>query len=81
MTVRRGVWLIFILAIYPVLTAIAVLIKALLYNDPIGDGFGLGSLLVGIKQERLEVLRGAALTGELGKPVIVKFLARSVEES
>jgi len=78
-TVERSFWLIFILAIHLVLTAIAVLIKALLYTTPIGDGFGLVSLLSGIKQESLDVLRGAALSGELREPVKVRFLTRSVE--
>lgn len=79
-TVRRSAWLIFILAIHPVLTTMAVLIKALLYTTPIGDGFGLVSLLAGIKQESLAVLRGAALSGELERPVRVRFSVRSMEE-
>lgn len=72
--------MIFILAIHPVLTTMAVLIKALLYTTPIGDGFGLVSLLAGIKQESLAVLRGAALSGELERPVRVRFSVRSMEE-
>ena len=38
-----------ILAIHPLLTILAVLAKALLYTTPVGDGFGLISLLAGIR--------------------------------
>lgn len=67
--------------IHPILTAMPVLIVARLYTTPIGDEFGPVSLLALIKQESLEVLRGAALSGKLGKPVRARFLTRSVEGS
>jgi len=71
-TVSRSFWLIFILAIHPISTAMAVLIKALLYNTLLETDSAWFQLLAGIKQESLEVLRGAAPSGKLRKPLRVE---------
>lgn len=78
-TLQRSPWLIVVLAIHPLLIVLAVLAKATLYTTPIADGFGLISLLAGITEEGLEVLRGAALSGTLSEKVRVRFMARKVE--
>ena len=78
-TLQRSPWLIAVLAINPILTVLAVVAKATLYTTPIGNSFGLISLLAGITEEGLEVLRGAALSGKLSAKVRVRFVARKVE--
>ena len=78
-TLQRSPWLIAVLAVHPLLTVVAVLVKATLYTTPISDDFGLISLLAGITEEGLEVLRGAALSGTLSKRVRVRFTALKVE--
>ena len=72
-TLQRSPWLIAVLATHPLLTVLAVLAKAALYSTPIGDGFGLISLLAGITEDGLEILRGAALSGTLSEKVRVRF--------
>ena len=78
-TLQRSPWLIVVLAIHPLLTVLAVLAKATLYTTPIGNGFGIISLLAGITAEGHEVLRGAALSGKLSQKVRVRFMTRKVE--
>ena len=78
-TLRRSPWLMIVLAIHPLLTVLAVLAKATIYTTPVGDGFGLISILAGIREEGLEVLRGAALSGTLSQKVRVRFAARKTE--
>lgn len=76
-TLKRSPWLIIILVIQPLLTILATMIKALLYTTPIGDGFGLISLLAGIREEGLAQLRGAALSRKLSRDVTIRFSARN----
>ena len=78
-TLQRSPWLIVVLAIHPLLTVLAVLAKATLYTTPIGNGFGIISLLAGVTEEGHEVLRGAALSGTLSQKVRVGFMTRKVE--
>ena len=79
MTLQRSPWLIAVLTIHPLLTILAVLEKATLYNTPIGDSFGLILLLAGIREEELEVLRGAALSSQPSRRVRVHFTARKAK--
>ena len=72
-TLKRSGWLLFVLTINPALTILAVLIKALLYSVPISDEFGLISLLSGVKQDGLDILRGAGLSGKLEEDVEARF--------
>ena len=78
-TLRRSPWLIVVLAIHPLLTVLAVLAKATLYDTPIGNEFGVISLLAGITEEGHDVLRGAALSGKLSQKVRVRFWTRKVD--
>ena len=78
-TLHRSPWLIAVLAIHPFLTTCAVLVKATMYTTPIGNRFGLISLLAGITDEGIEILRGAALSGKLEEHVRVRFGVRKVE--
>ena len=75
-TLRRSSWLIFIMVIQPVLTILAVLGKAVLYTTPIGDNFGIISLLAGATGSMSKSLRGAALSGRLTRDVQITFTAR-----
>jgi hypothetical protein len=58
-----------ILVVHPVLTVIMLALTILLYHTPISDGFGLVSVLAGIERDSLDRLQGAALSGNLIKPV------------
>ena len=78
-TLQRSPWLIVVLAIHPLLTVLAVLAKATMYTTPIGNRFGIISLLAGITEEGREVMRGAALSGMLSRKVRVRFMTRKVE--
>ena len=80
-TLQRSPWLIVILAIHPVLTILAVLAKATLYTTPIGDGFGVISLLAGMREEGLDVLRGAGFSGKVSRKIAVRFTASKEEGS
>jgi hypothetical protein len=60
--------------VYPVLLLLAVVTKAFLYATPVGENFGLVSLLAGINHETLEVLSGAALSGDVKKPLPVSIV-------
>ena len=74
-TLRRSSWLMFIMVIQPVLTILAVLGKALLYTTPIGDNFGIISLLAGATGSMPKSLRGAALSGRLKRDMQITFTA------
>jgi hypothetical protein len=73
-TLRRSGALIFVLAIQPFLTILTILGKWLLYSVPIGQDFGLISILGGICQSDLEMLKGSAFSGKLSSPVKIRFL-------
>ena len=77
---QRSPWLIAVLAVHPLLTILAALAKATLYTTPIADGFGVISLLAGVTDEGLEVLRGAALSGVLSEKVRVRFAVRGAAD-
>ena len=78
-TLQRSPWLIVVLAIHPLLTVLAVLAKATMYTTPIGNRFGIISLLAGITEEGREAMRGAALSGTLAQKVRVRFVRRRLE--
>ena len=59
----------FVLCVQPIITVVMFIIALLFYHAPIDEGFGLVTLLSGVNKESLEVLRGAALSGELRKPI------------
>ena len=45
-----------------------------LYSTPISNGFGLISLLAGVSKDTVDVLRGAAFSGNLTEPVRIRIL-------
>lgn len=56
------------MTINPLLAVIATIIKMTLYETPISNGFNLTSLLSGVFPSNLaclDILRGAALSGQL----------------
>jgi hypothetical protein len=73
-TLRRGAGLILVLSVQPFLTILTILGKWLLYSVPIGQGFGVISILGGINPSDLGVLKGSVLSGKLSKPVKLLFL-------
>jgi hypothetical protein len=59
----------FVLAVQPVLTVVCFLVVGCLYHHPIGKGFGLVAILAGMDLDGLALLRGAAFSGKLTRPV------------
>lgn len=71
-TLKRSGWLLFLLAINPAVVILAVCFKGLLYSIPVSDGFGLVSILSGLKEDCLKLLHGAGLSGTLRDDVFVR---------
>lgn len=64
-----------ILLLYPVLTAVIVLLRATLYfSTPVDQGFGIVALLSGVEKSGLECLRGASLSGQTTLPVPIRIV-------
>ncbi|CZR69579.1 uncharacterized protein PAC_19479 [Phialocephala subalpina] len=69
-TTLDATWLLYVLlAVQPVLTLLMFLFSALLYHTPIGNGFGVVAIMSGIDKDSLNLLSGAAFSGDLEKPV------------
>ncbi|KAE9364085.1 hypothetical protein N431DRAFT_475080 [Stipitochalara longipes BDJ] len=63
-------WLLYLLlAMQPILTALMFILASAFYSSPIGKGFGMAAVLSGINKESLDLISGAALSGELERPV------------
>jgi hypothetical protein len=63
-------WLLYLLlAMQPVFTALMFILAAIFYTSPIGKGFGMTAVLSGVNKDSLGLLSGAALSGELERPV------------
>lgn len=63
-------WLLyFVLCLQPVLKISMFLLAMALYDTPVDKGFGLVAILSGIDKQSLEIMHGAALSGELRRPV------------
>ncbi|CAO1605979.1 hypothetical protein XANCAGTX0491_009479 [Xanthoria calcicola] len=76
-TLRKSGLLYFVLGIQPLLVvSILILIASVFHSTPLDKGFGLISILSGIDRRSLDVLAGAALSGELKKRV--KLVMRPV---
>jgi hypothetical protein len=58
-----------LLAVQSVLTLLMFLFSTLLYHTPIGNGFGMVGIMSGIDKDSLNLLSGAAFSGDLEKPV------------
>ena len=78
-TLKRSGWLIFLLAINPIIVILTIGFKSFLYSIPVSDGFGLVSLLSGVEKESLRLLGGAGLSGTLGDDVYVRFVVGNDE--
>jgi len=73
-------WLLYlVLSIHPIITISAILVTATFYSTPMGNGFGLISILAGIDASRLHLLHGAAFSGNLAQPVNLGF--RFIEQA
>ena len=72
-SLKRSNLLLFVLLVNPTLAVLANVAKVFLRSTPIGDGFGLISLLSGVNEESLQILRGAALSGTLVRDAKVRF--------
>lgn len=72
-TLKQSGLLLLVLVIHPFLTALLSFGKTTLYNTPIGDGFGIVSLLAGYGGGKDNPLHGASISGRLNKDVKVGF--------
>jgi hypothetical protein len=70
-------WLLFlVLATQPILLIVASFATLFLYSTPVSNNFGLTALMAGLLDESRELLRGAAFSGQLERPVTVKIVTR-----
>lgn len=75
-------WLLYIvLALQPLLTCITFLLVTLCYCSPIGEGFGMIAVLSGVNKDSLDLVRGAALSGELSKSVKLGIEVDGVDDT
>ena len=75
-------WLLYIvLALQPLLTCITFLLKTLYYCSPIDKGFGMIAVLPGVNKNSLDLVRGAALSGELSKSVKLGIEVDGVDDT
>jgi hypothetical protein len=75
-------WLLYLLlAIQPVLTALMFILAAIFYAAPIGKGFGITAVLSGVNKDSLDLLSGAAFSGELERPVRLDISVANDEQS
>ena len=73
-TLIRSSSLLAVLIVQPTLTLLATLGKILLYKTPIGDGFGVVTLLAGLGGGKEEnQLKGASLSGKLERDIMIQF--------
>lgn len=72
-TLKRDRLLMLVLLVHPILTVVATVWKVTLWKTPIGDDFGLISLLAGIAETKAGPLYGASLSGTVKRRVRVGF--------
>lgn len=68
-TLKKSYWLYVVFVIQPVMIMISIGLNAMLYTTPLGNGFGLVSILSGIDRQSLDSLTGASLSGEVAQPL------------
>jgi hypothetical protein len=68
-TLHAGGLLYLVLAVQPALTAVGFMLTVWLYKVPIGEGFGIVSILSGLEPASLGLIQGAGLSGKLRAPV------------
>ena len=66
--VRKSAWLYLIFALQPAMIALAIVAGWFLYDVPVGKGFGLVSILAGMKRESVSALEGPGFSGTLRRP-------------
>jgi hypothetical protein len=79
-TLRAAGTLYVVLVIQPVLVIIAFLTIVTLYEMPISRGFGMVSVLAGIDRSCLDLLTGAAFSGNLDRDMGLKIRLGSAAE-
>jgi hypothetical protein len=72
---RASPWLYIILAILPIVTTIAFVLRILLRSTPVSKDFGLISILAGVNPDTLPLLRGAECSGRLERPATLTISA------
>ena len=72
-TMKNDWGLVMILVLNPVIVLIAVIAKILLYSTPVDERFNIVALLAAVDKSSLEIVRGAALTGELRQRLQLRF--------
>ncbi|KAL8941150.1 MAG: hypothetical protein Q9216_002415 [Gyalolechia sp. 2 TL-2023] len=78
-TLRKSSFLYFVLAIHPLLIILIIGLKASVFHSmPMDKGFGLISILSGINRDSLDILAGAALSGELVRSV--RLVMRPIQD-
>lgn len=81
-TTLNARWLLdFVLALQPLLTCVTFLLVTLCYSSPIDKGFGMIAVLSGVNKDSLDLVRGAALSGELSKPVKLGIEVDGVDDT
>lgn len=76
-TIKPGWAILVVLALYPVLLLSSILFRIIIWpHSPIGEGFGLISLLASVEKGSLALLEGAGLSGKLKRPVFVGYFVR-----
>lgn len=73
---RRGFGLCAVLSVQPLLLLAILVARCLLYEVPISENFGITTLLAGALRGSLDVLGGAAFSGELRRKARVQILVR-----
>jgi hypothetical protein len=69
-----------VLCLQPILTLLMFLLALLFHSTPIHQGFGLVAILAGVDRDSLGIVQGAALSGELVKPVTIDIAVRRTGE-
>lgn len=74
-------WLLYlVLCVQPAITLMVFVAAIFCYRTPISKGFGLIALFAGMERGSLDILKGAALSGELREPVNVEFTVQNYVE-
>ena len=80
MTIRPGWGIIIVLALYPTILIGSLLWRVAIWPlSPVGQGFGLVSLMASVDKRYLQLLEGAGLSGQLQKPIFVGLSPGKVE--
>ncbi|ERF70238.1 hypothetical protein EPUS_00426 [Endocarpon pusillum Z07020] len=73
-TMSTSPWLFVTLIVLPFLTLLLLLASVAMFHTPLGEGFGLITVLAGVCKDTLRLVNGASLSGELKRRLRVKFI-------